>query len=222
MPYLSTPTVAVSPSQSSLHPHLLSAGNGSGIVSSGSSAVSSRSCSPLLVLLVFSLALSLLFIVHLSIHTAPLSNAALPASSLLSATSHTPTPTALERIRPHALHGPASSLQPQLLFSRSASAAHLDSYAARKRRKEALAKEAAVEMDMRRMYKMSDKLKAQQREREKERNTQPNNNSKGASQQQQPAKRGSPTEQRTTPPATTSQQANIQPAVQKRADKQPG
>ena len=122
-------------------------------VPSSSHSLSGRSYLQWLFLLTFSLLLSLLFIVHMSVHAVPLSE---PIEL-------SPVPAAAVgpiRVAPNSLHGPASSLQPQLLFSRSVAARQLESFADRKKRKEAIATEEQVEQDMRRMSKISEHLKA--------------------------------------------------------------
>ena len=133
---------------------------------SSSSSLSSRSYALWAGLLLFSLLLSLLFIVHLSAHAVPLSDArsplSLPLSSPQSGSGSGGAGGAggLIHVAPNSLHGPASSLQPQLLFSRSVAARQLESFADRKKRKEAIAVEEQVEADMRRMTKIGDNLRA--------------------------------------------------------------
>ena len=169
---LSAPDMSASPyrsanSASSLSPPALTAlpspagllvkrsSSASAAAASSGPAISARSYALCAALLVFSLALSLLFIVHLSAHAEPLSDG---GSALLAPSSG--GAVGLIAVAPNSLHGPASSLQPQLLFSRSVAARQLESFADRKRRKEAMAVEEQVEQDMRRMHKLSDALKA--------------------------------------------------------------
>ncbi|MCJ1297010.1 hypothetical protein MMC34_008579 [Xylographa carneopallida] len=156
VPFSALSSLACSHSESLSASSAVTKPRSSSAAASWPSAVSSRSYALWAGLLVFSLLLSLLFIVHLSAHAAPLSDAGSPLSLPLAA----PGSSGLIRVAPNSVHGPASALQPQLLFSRSVASRQLETFAERKKRKEAIAVEEQVEADMRRMRKISEQLKA--------------------------------------------------------------